>query len=113
LENYGKTKEAKVEELIKAVTELGAQVIVSGAGVGEMALSFYLKAIAKYAKSFKLIPRLLAESTFHDAPDIILSLYREHTSGNVKVGIDFEEDGQDTCKDASTLKIWNLIDLTS
>lgn len=41
LENYAKTEEAKVEELIKAVADSGAQVIVSGgASVGEMALHF-------------------------------------------------------------------------
>ncbi|XP_062104338.1 T-complex protein 1 subunit theta-like [Humulus lupulus] len=41
LENYAKTEEAKVEELIKAVANSGAKVIVSGAAVGEMALHFY------------------------------------------------------------------------
>ncbi|CAL5382130.1 unnamed protein product [Camellia sinensis] len=43
LENYAKTEEAKVEELIKAVADSGAKVIVSGAAVGEMALHFCLK----------------------------------------------------------------------
>ncbi|GLT35117.1 hypothetical protein SLA2020_095960 [Shorea laevis] len=40
LENYAKTEEAKVEELIKAVADSGANVIVSGGAVGEMALHF-------------------------------------------------------------------------
>lgn len=40
LENYAKTEEAKVEELIKSVADSGAKVIVSGAAVGEMALHF-------------------------------------------------------------------------
>lgn len=40
LENYSKTEEAKVEELIKAVADSGAKVIVSGGAVGEMALHF-------------------------------------------------------------------------
>ena len=40
LENYAKTEEAKVEELIKAVADSGAKVIVSGAAVGDMALHF-------------------------------------------------------------------------
>lgn len=40
LENYAKTEEAKVEELIKAVADSGAKVVVSGAAVGEMALHF-------------------------------------------------------------------------
>ncbi|GMP87181.1 hypothetical protein CsSME_00039666 [Camellia sinensis var. sinensis] len=39
-QNYAKTEEAKVEELIKAVANSGAKVIVSGAVVGEMALHF-------------------------------------------------------------------------
>ena len=41
LQNYSKTEEAKVEELIKAVADSGAKVIVSGGSVGEMALHFY------------------------------------------------------------------------
>ena len=40
LENYAKTEEAKVEELIKSVADSGAKVIVSGAAVGDMALHF-------------------------------------------------------------------------
>lgn len=40
LENYAKTEEAKVEELIKAVADSGAKVVVSGSAVGEMALHF-------------------------------------------------------------------------
>jgi hypothetical protein len=38
LENYAKTEEAKVEELIKAVADSGAKVIVNGGAVGDMAL---------------------------------------------------------------------------
>lgn len=40
LENYAKTEEAKVDELIKAVADSGAKVVVSGSAVGEMALHF-------------------------------------------------------------------------
>ncbi|GKV34830.1 hypothetical protein SLEP1_g43172 [Rubroshorea leprosula] len=40
LQNYAKTEEAKVEELIKAVADSGAKIIVSGEAVGEMALHF-------------------------------------------------------------------------
>ncbi|PWA76225.1 TCP-1/cpn60 chaperonin family protein [Artemisia annua] len=235
LENYAKTEEAKVEELIKAVAESGAKVIVSGAAVGEMALHFcerykimvlkiaskfelrrfcrttgavaLLKlgstvnpddlghvdsisveeiggarvtvvrneqggnsvttvllrastdsilddleravddgvntykalcrdsrivpgaaateieiarklkefsftetgldqyAIAKYAESFELIPKTLAENAGLNAMEIISTLYAEHASGNVKVGIDLE---QGACEDVSTLKIWDL-----
>ncbi|PWA88688.1 TCP-1/cpn60 chaperonin family protein [Artemisia annua] len=235
LENYAKTEEAKVEELIKAVAESGAKVIVSGAAVGEMALHFcerykimvlkiaskfelrrfcrttgavaLLKlgstvnpddlgyvdsisveeiggarvtvvrneqggnsvttvllrastdsilddleravddgvntykalcrdsrivpgaaateieiarklkefsftetgldqyAIAKYAESFELIPKTLAENAGLNAMEIISTLYADHAAGNVKVGIDLE---QGACTDVSTLEIWDL-----
>ena len=52
LENYAKTEDAKVEELIKAVADSGAQVIVSGAAVGEMALHF--------CERYKYIPSQLS-----------------------------------------------------
>ncbi|KAK1427297.1 hypothetical protein QVD17_15980 [Tagetes erecta] len=235
LENYAKTEEAKVEELIKAVAESGAEVIVSGAAVGEMALHFcerykimvlkigskfelrrfcrttgavaLLKlgsavnpddlgyvdsisveeiggarvtvvrneqggnsvttvllrastdsilddleravddgvntykalcrdsrivpgaaateielarklkefsftetgldqyAIAKFGESFEMIPKTLAENAGLNAMEIISSLYAEHASGNIKVGIDLEAGA---CKDVSTLNIWDL-----
>ncbi|XP_057484788.1 T-complex protein 1 subunit theta-like [Actinidia eriantha] len=234
LENYAKTEEAKVEELIKAVADSGAQVIVSGAAVGEMALHFceryklmvlkisskfelrrfcrttgavaLLKlgppnqddlgyvdsvsveeiggvrvtvvrneeggnsvatvvlrgstesilddleravddgvntfkamcrgsrivpgaaateielarrlkefsfketgldqyAIAKFAESFEMVPKTLAENAGLNAMEIISSLYAEHAAGNTKVGIDLEEG---TCKDISTKNIWDL-----
>jgi len=234
LENYSKTEEAKVEELIKAVAESGAKVIVSGAAVGEMALHFceryklmvlkisskfelrrfcrtsgavaMLKlsqpnpddlgyvdsvsveeiggvrviivkneeggnsvstvvlrgstdsilddleravddgvntykamcrdsrivpgaaateielarrvkefsfketgldqyAIAKFAESFEMVPKTLAENAGLNAMEIISSLYAEHASGNSKVGIDLEGGA---CKDVSTLHVWDL-----
>ncbi|XP_058204495.1 T-complex protein 1 subunit theta [Rhododendron vialii] len=234
LENYSKTEEAKVEELVKAVAESGAKVIVSGGAVGEMALHFceryrlmvlkisskfelrrfcrttgavaILKlgrpnpddlgyvdsvsveeiggvrvtvvrneeggnsvstvvlrgstdsilddleravddgvntykamcrdsrmvpgaaateielarklkefsfketgldqyAIAKFAESFEMIPKTLAENAGLNAMEIISSLYAEHASGNSKVGIDLEEG---VCKDVSTMNIWDL-----
>ncbi|KAJ6349453.1 hypothetical protein OIU77_006935 [Salix suchowensis] len=234
LENYAKTEEAKVEELIKAVADSGAKVIVSGAAVGEMALHFceryklmvlkisskfelrrfcrttgaiaILKlsppspddlgyvdsisveeiggtrvtvvrneeggnsvctvvlrgstdsilddleravddgvntykamcrdsrivpggaateielakrlrefsfketgldqyAIAKFAESFEMIPKTLAENAGLNAMEIISSLYADHASGNTKVGIDLVEG---VCKDVSTLNIWDL-----
>lgn len=40
LESYAKTEDAKVEELIKAVADSSAKVIVSGAAIGEMAMHF-------------------------------------------------------------------------
>nr|ATU32523.1 TCP1-like protein [Cymbidium ensifolium] len=234
LENYSKTEEAKVEELIKAIAESGAKVVVSGAAVGEMALHFceryklmvlkisskfelrrfcrttgavaLLKlsqpnpddlgyadsisveeiggvrvtivkneeggntvatvvlrgstdsilddleravddgvntykamcrdsrilpgaaateielarklkefsfketgldqyAIAKFAESFEMVPRILAENAGLNAMEIISSLYAEHAAGNTRVGIDLEEG---VCKDVSTLSIWDL-----
>lgn len=234
LENYSKTEEAKVEELIKAVVDSGAQVIVSGGAVGEMALHFceryklmvlkisskfelrrfcrttgsvaMLKlsrpnpddlgyvdsvsveeiggarvtivkneeggnsvatvvlrgstdsilddieravddgvntyktmcrdsrivpgaaateielakrvkefsfketgldqyAIAKFAESFEMIPRTLAENAGLNAMEIISSLYAEHASGNTKVGIDLDEG---VCKDVTTTHVWDL-----
>ncbi|PSS13756.1 T-complex protein 1 subunit theta like [Actinidia chinensis var. chinensis] len=234
LENYAKTEEAKVEELIKAVADSGAQVIVSGAAVGEMALHFceryklmvlkisskfelrrfcrttgavallklgppnrddlgYIDsvsveeiggvrvtvvrneeggnsvatvvlrgstdsilddleravddgvntfkamcrgsrivpgaaateielarrlkefsfketgldqyAIAKFAESFEMVPKTLAENAGLNAMEIISSLYAEHAAGNTKVGIDLEEG---ICKDISTKNIWDL-----
>ncbi|KAL6532944.1 T-complex protein 1 subunit theta [Orobanche gracilis] len=220
LENYAKSEEAKVEELIKAVAGSGAKIIVSGAAVGEMAMHFcerykfcrttgavgLLKlsrpdpddlgyvdsvsveeiggarvtivkneqggnsvatvvlrgstdsilddleravddgvnaykamckdsrtipgaaateielakrlkefsfeetgldqyAIAKFAESFEMIPKTLAENAGLNALEVISSLYAEHASGHTKVGIDLEEG---VCKDVSTLKIWDL-----
>lgn len=234
LENYAKTEEAKVEELIKAVADSGAKVVVSGAAVGEMALHFceryklmvlkisskfelrrfcrttgavaLLKlsppnpdnlgyadsvsveeiggarvtivkneeggnlvttvvlrgstdsilddleravddgvntykamcrdsrilpgaaateielarklkefsfketgldqyAIAKFAESFEMVPKILADNAGLNAMEIISSLYAEHAAGNTKVGIDIEEG---VCKDVSTLNIWDL-----
>ncbi|XP_042757813.1 T-complex protein 1 subunit theta-like [Lactuca sativa] len=40
LENYAKTKEAKAEELIKAVADSVAKVTINGAAVREMDLHF-------------------------------------------------------------------------
>ncbi|CAB4273163.1 unnamed protein product [Prunus armeniaca] len=198
LENYAKTEEAKVEELIKAVADSGVKVIVSGAAVGEMALHFYERykylklcqpnpndlgyvdsvsieeiasvkvtvvkneeggnsvstvllrgstnnilddlgravddgvntykamckdsrivpiaaateielakryAIEKFAESFEMVPKTLAENAGLNAMEIISSLYAKHASGNTKVGLDLEEG---RCKDVSTLNIWDL-----
>ncbi|CAL1356508.1 unnamed protein product [Linum trigynum] len=234
LQNYAKTEEAKVEELIKAVADSGAKVIVSGAAVGEMALHFceryklmvlkisskfelrrfcrttgsiaMLKlsapnpddlghvdsvsveeiggsrvtivrneeggnsistvvlrgstesilddleravddgvntykamcrdsrtvpgaaateielakrvkefsfketgldqyAIAKFAESFEMVPKTLAENAGLDAMQIISSLYAGHASGNAKIGIDLENG---VCKDVTETKVWDL-----
>ena len=62
-------------------------------------------AIAKFAESFEMIPRTLAENAGLNAMEIISSLYAEHASGNTKVGIDLEEG---VCKDVSTTSVWDL-----
>lgn len=62
-------------------------------------------AIAKFAESFEMIPRTLAENAGLNAMEIISSLYAEHASGNTKVGIDLEEGA---CKDVSTTGVWDL-----
>ncbi|KAK3135903.1 hypothetical protein QOZ80_5BG0425010 [Eleusine coracana subsp. coracana] len=91
--------------------------IIPGAAATEIELArrikeFSLKetgldqyAIAKFAESFEMVPRTLAENAGLTAMEIISSLYAEHASGNTKVGIDLEEGA---CKDVSTLKIWDL-----
>lgn len=64
LENYAKTEEAKVEELIKAVADSGAQVIVSGgASVGEMALHFCER--YKYDLNSLISHEVLLHGSFH------------------------------------------------
>ncbi|KAF5795619.1 putative chaperonin TCP-1, chaperonin Cpn60/TCP-1 family, groEL-like apical domain superfamily [Helianthus annuus] len=91
--------------------------IVPGAAATEIELARKLKefsftetgldqyAIAKFAESFEMIPKTLAENAGLNAMEIISSLYAEHSAGNVKVGIDLEGGA---CKDVSTLKIWDL-----
>jgi T-complex protein 1 subunit theta len=91
--------------------------IVPGAAATEIELARRLKefsfketgldqyAIAKFAESFEMIPRTLAENAGLNAMEIISSLYAEHASGNTKVGIDLEEG---VCKDVSTVNVWDL-----
>ncbi|KAG6537605.1 hypothetical protein ZIOFF_002700 [Zingiber officinale] len=62
-------------------------------------------AIAKFAESFEMVPKTLAENAGLNAIEIISSLYAEHAAGNSTVGIDLEEG---VCKDISTLNIWDL-----
>ncbi|KAE8734697.1 T-complex protein 1 subunit theta [Hibiscus syriacus] len=96
--------------------------MVPGAAATEIELARRLKefsfketgldqyAIAKFAESFEMVPRTLAENAGLNPMDIISKLYEKHASGNAKVGIDLEggdsEDG--FCKDVSTLNIWDL-----
>uniref|UniRef100_A0A2P2KZI0 CCT-theta n=4 Tax=Rhizophora mucronata TaxID=61149 RepID=A0A2P2KZI0_RHIMU len=91
--------------------------IVPGAAATEIELARRLKefsfketgldqyAIAKFAESFEMVPKTLAENAGLNAMEIISSLYAEHASGNTKVGINLEEG---VCKDASTMNIWDL-----
>ncbi|XP_015578687.1 T-complex protein 1 subunit theta [Ricinus communis] len=91
--------------------------IIPGAAATEIELARKLKefsfketgldqyAIAKFAESFEMVPKTLAENAGLNAMEIISSLYAEHASGNIKVGIDL--DGG-VCKDISTLNIWDL-----
>jgi T-complex protein 1 subunit theta len=91
--------------------------IIPGAAATEIELARRLKefslketgldqyAIAKFAESFEMVPRTLAENAGLSAMEIISSLYAEHAGGNTKVGIDLEEGG---CKDVSIMKIWDL-----
>ncbi|KAK6945436.1 Chaperonin Cpn60/GroEL/TCP-1 family [Dillenia turbinata] len=91
--------------------------IVPGAAASEIELARQLKefsfketgldqyAIAKFAESFEMIPKTLAENAGLNAMEIISSLYAEHASGNFRVGIDLEEG---VCKDVSTMTVWDL-----
>eukprot|EP00897_Mesotaenium_endlicherianum_P003475 jgi/Mesen1/3155/ME000184S02226 len=57
LQGYARSEEAKVEELIRAVAESGATVVVSGQSVGEMALHFcerYKLMVLKISSKFEL-----------------------------------------------------------
>ncbi|RDY09089.1 T-complex protein 1 subunit theta [Mucuna pruriens] len=86
-----------------AATEIELAKRVKDFSFKETGLDQY--AIAKFAESFEMIPRTLAENAGLNAMEIISSLYAEHASGNAKVGIDLEEG---VCKDVSTLGIWDL-----
>ncbi|XP_037455290.1 T-complex protein 1 subunit theta-like [Triticum dicoccoides] len=91
--------------------------IIPGAAATEVELAKRLKqfslketgldqyAIAKFGESFEMVPRTLSENAGLGAMGIISSLYAEHAAGNVKVGIDLKDGA---CKDASSMKIWDL-----
>ncbi|KAL2335073.1 hypothetical protein Fmac_016286 [Flemingia macrophylla] len=86
-----------------AATEIELAKRVKDFSFKETGLDQY--AIAKFAESFEMIPRTLAENAGLNSMEIISSLYAEHASGNAKVGIDLEEG---VCKDVSALSIWDL-----
>lgn len=91
--------------------------IVPGAAASEIELAKRVKefsfketgldqyAIAKFAESFEMVPKTLAENAGLNAMEIISSLYAEHSSGSTKVGIDLEGG---VCKDVSVMRIWDL-----
>ncbi|GAB2266798.1 T-complex protein 1 subunit theta [Dionaea muscipula] len=91
--------------------------IVPGAAATEIELAQKLKefsfketgldqyAIAKFAESFEMVPKILADNAGFNAMEIISSLYAEHSSGNFRVGIDLEVG---VCKDASVMQVWDL-----
>lgn len=86
-----------------AATEIELAKRVKDFSFKETGLDQY--AIAKFAESFEMIPRTLAENAGLNAMEIISSLYAEHASGNTKVGIDLEEG---VCKDVTTTHVWDL-----
>ncbi|KAF3777840.1 T-complex protein 1 subunit theta [Nymphaea thermarum] len=91
--------------------------IVPGAAATEIELARRIKefsfketgldqyAIAKFAESFEMVPKTLAENGGLNAMEIISSLYAEHAAGNVRVGIDLEEGA---CRDIEARNIWDL-----
>ncbi|KAL5204897.1 hypothetical protein ABZP36_009768 [Zizania latifolia] len=91
--------------------------IIPGAAATEIELARRLKefslkktrldqyALAKFAESFELFPRTLAENAGLSAMEILSSLYAEHAGGNTKVGIDLEEGA---CKDVSVMTHENM-----
>ncbi|XP_042506006.1 T-complex protein 1 subunit theta-like [Macadamia integrifolia] len=91
--------------------------VVPGAAATEIELARKLKefsfketgldqyAIAKFAESFEMVPKTLAENAGLNAMEIISTLYAEHAAGNTKVGIDLEEG---VCKDVTAKNIWDL-----
>ncbi|XP_004498325.1 T-complex protein 1 subunit theta-like [Cicer arietinum] len=86
-----------------AATEIELAKRVKDFSFKETGLDQY--AIAKFAESFEMIPRTLAENAGLNAMEIISSLYAAHASGNTKVGIDLEEG---VCKDVTTTHVWDL-----
>ncbi|XP_043719261.1 T-complex protein 1 subunit theta-like [Telopea speciosissima] len=91
--------------------------VVPGAAATEIELARKLKefsfkeigldqyAIAKFAESFEMVPKTLAENAGLNAMEIISTLYAEHAAGNTKVGIGLEEG---VCNDATAMNIWDL-----
>ncbi|XP_010257708.1 PREDICTED: T-complex protein 1 subunit theta [Nelumbo nucifera] len=91
--------------------------IIPGAAASEIELARRLKefsfketgldqyAIAKFAESFEMVPKTLADNAGLNAMEIISTLYADHAAGKTKVGIDLEEG---VCKDVTAMDIWDL-----
>lgn len=67
-------------------------------------------AIAKFAESFEMVPKTLAENAGLNAVEIVSSLYEMHADSkrgpaNPKVGLDLDKG---VCADVSSLNIWDL-----
>eukprot|EP01098_Paradermamoeba_levis_P004840 TRINITY_DN2069_c0_g1_i1.p1 TRINITY_DN2069_c0_g1~~TRINITY_DN2069_c0_g1_i1.p1 ORF type:complete len:579 (+),score=191.91 TRINITY_DN2069_c0_g1_i1:259-1737(+) len=50
-------------------------------------------AIKRYAESFEIVPRILAENAGIDATSVVSTLYASHTSGKTYTGVDVEDGG--------------------
>ncbi|XP_068649743.1 T-complex protein 1 subunit theta-like [Aristolochia californica] len=91
--------------------------IIPGAAATEIELAKRLKefsfketgldqyAISKFAESFEMVPKTLAENAGLNAMEIISSLYAEHAAGNSRVGINLDEG---ICNDVATMNVWDL-----
>ncbi|EFJ21647.1 hypothetical protein SELMODRAFT_271229 [Selaginella moellendorffii] len=76
---------------------------VPGAGATEIELAKQLNdiasketgldqyAIRKFAQSFEVVPRTLAENAGLNSTDVISALYAAHAGGNPKIGVDIEQ----------------------
>jgi len=79
--------------------------VVGGGGAIEMELSKHLRTYSKtiksklqlvvssYAKSFEVIPRLLAANAGFDPTDIVNELRSRHAKGHTWFGVDIETEG--------------------
>jgi len=90
---------------------------VAGAGAAEIEIARRLQifadstpgleqyAIRKYAESFEVVVRTLAENSGHNATEIISNLYAAHTKGNTNGGLDIETGGVIDAKEQGILDL--------
>jgi len=79
--------------------------LVAGGGATEVEIALQLQkvaestpgldqyAIKKYAESFEVVPRVLAENAGLDSTSLISTLYAAHQGGKIHQGVDIEEGG--------------------